>query len=569
MIPAVRVFDRFEPIRVTHTREGVTVYDLGQNFAGWPEIEVEGERGSSVTMIAGELLNEDGTVSQHSANASPKSENAFRYVLRGDGVERWHPRFSYYGFRYVQVESSPLTLLRVSGRFLHDDVLVDGRFTSSDELLNRIHGLIDRAILSNTMSVLTDCPHREKLGWLEQTHLAGAALMYNYNLRTLYEKISGDMSDAQLESGMVPDIAPEYTVFPGAFRDSPEWGAAVVLSPWVAYQFYGDVENLRAHYGSMQRYAAYLKSRSKAGPVSYGLGDWYDVGPKPPGQSQLTSPGVTGTATYYELLTDLERIAKLLGHAGDARRYAEERVAVKKTFNAKFFHEATNEYDTGSQTANAMPLVVGLVPDGHRSGVLDNLVADIRRHGEHVTAGDVGFHYVVRALTDGDRSDVLYAMLLRRDSPSYGYQLDHGATALTEAWDANRDSSQNHFMLGHAEEWFYRGLAGIDFDLSRKGAERIRIHPSAPLGLQSAGATYISTLGRIESSWRRTEMGLELDLVIPVGTCATLRLPDGFTTMKELNGSVFRANAQVRALRTGGSTEYLLAGGMYRFSLAP
>ncbi len=535
-IPAVKEFDLYEPVAVTHPREDVTVYDLAQNMAGWPEIEVRGERGAQVKLIAGELLDKNGLVSQASAHAFTDSQNAFTYTLRGGASEAWHPRFSYYGFRYVQVEvtNGQAEVQHLDGRFLHDDVPVDGSFFSSSDLLNGIHRIIDRAILSNLYSVITDCPHREKLGWLEQTHLAGASLMYNYGLESLYAKISDDMQDSQLANGLVPSIAPEYPVFGGAFRDSPEWGSAVVLSPWVAYQFYGDTDDLRSHYDSMTRYAAYLKSKTQDGLLLYGLGDWYDIGPGEPGPSKLTGKGLTATATYYELLNDLVAIAKLLGKPEDAARFSAEAEATKQIFNARYFHAESDRYDSGSQTAQAMPLVVGLVPIGHREGVLANLVADIRKHQNHVTAGDVGFHYVVRALTDGDRSDVLYDMLMRTDKPSYGDQLAHGATTLTEAWDANPNSSQNHFMLGHAEEWFYRGLAGIDFDLSRQGVERIRIHPAVPGDLRSAEASFNSKLGTIRSAWQRNGDSVLLSVTMPAD--ATLVLPVGYTNLVTING---------------------------------
>jgi alpha-L-rhamnosidase len=526
-IPPIKAFERYEPVAVTHPRADVTVYDLGQNFSGWPEITVTGERGAKVKMVAGELLDAKGDVTQRSANMYPNSENSFTYVLRGGSHEVWHPRFSYTGFRYVRVETSGVVNVdRLSGRFVHDDVRVDGNFMSSDELLNKIHRLIDRAMLSNMVSVLTDCPHREKLGWLEQTHLAGTALMDNYDLQALYAKLADDLDDAQQPDGLVPGIAPEFVVFEGGFRDSPEWGSAIVLSTWEAYQAYGDVTPLRHHYDAMQRYAAYLHGKLTNGLLEYGLGDWFDIGPGEPGESKLTSKGLTATATYYELLTDLEKIAALLGKERDAERYRAEAASLKQTFNEHFFHPDRNSYDTGSQTANAMPLVVGLVPEDRRAAVLDNVVADVRKHQNHVTAGDVGFHYLVRALTDGGRSDVLYAMLSRTDPPSYGALIAQGATALTEAWDADPNSSQNHFMLGHAEEWFYRGLAGIDVDRSRPAADQIRIHPTFPGNLQKAAASYRSSLGMIRSSWTRTGHTVQLEIEVPVRS--VLQIPAGF-----------------------------------------
>jgi hypothetical protein len=426
-----------------------------------------------------------------------------------------------------------------------------------------IHRLIDRAIYSNMVSVLTDCPTREKLGWLEQTHLAAASLMNNYGLQKLYAKIADDMQDAQQPTGLVPDIAPEYVVFSGGFRDSPEWGSAVVLSTWAAYQFYGDVTPLREHYGAMQRYAAYLEGKTQGGLLLYGLGDWYDIGPGAPGVSKLTSKGVTATATFYELLVDLQKIAKLLGKDGDAARYAAQAADVKQAFNTAYFHAETNQYDTGSQTANAMPLAVGLVPEERRAAVLANLVADIRAHENHVTAGDVGFHYVVRALTDGRRSDVLYEMLSRTDKPSYGDQLAHGATALTEAWDADPRSSQNHFMLGHAEEWFYRGLAGIDFDLSRPVGQQIVIQPSVVGTMQNAGARFDSKLGRIVSAWSREGDQVSLEMAVPVN--AVLVLPVGFGKILKVDGQAVVADGGLgRAADVGGEAAFVLPAGTHR-----
>jgi alpha-L-rhamnosidase len=299
-IPAIVAEKVYSPVGRIELKAGVSLYDLGQNMSGWPEIEVEGTAGSSVKLICGELLNSDGTVTQTGSGPG----NSFTYTLGGGAMERWHPRFSYYGFRYVQVESSPAKedplhalprLMEIGGDFVHANLTVDGSFESSVTLLNQIHKLIDMAILSNSMSVLTDCPHREKLGWLEQTYLNGSTLFYNYGYGNLYHKIDVDMEDAQTPDGLVPSIAPEYVEFntregkPTAFRDSPEWGSAAILSSWTAYQFTGNPEPLEQAYPMMEKYLAYLRGTAKDNIIDYGLGDWYDIGPGNPGYSKLTS----------------------------------------------------------------------------------------------------------------------------------------------------------------------------------------------------------------------------------------------------------------------------------------
>ena len=218
--PSIRVTHTYDPVKTTQPQPGVTVYDLGQNFSGWPEITVRGARGTTVKLLAGELLDGSGLVTQHSANASPASEQRYVYTLRGSGDETWHPRFSYWGFRYVQVESTSATgsneipiTVSLHGQFMHDDVETVGKYETSDQLFERIYRLIDYAVLSNMFSVLTDCPHREKLGWLEQTYLAGSSILLNHDGIRLYQKMAQDIRDSQLPDGMVPGIAPEYVAF--------------------------------------------------------------------------------------------------------------------------------------------------------------------------------------------------------------------------------------------------------------------------------------------------------------------------------------------------------------------
>jgi len=576
-MPPIRVVEHYKTLSVSHPRPGITVYDLGQNFAGWPEVTVIGPAGASVRMLCGELLDKEGLVTQRSANAFAGDPALFDYTLRGSGgPERWHPRFSYYGFRYVQVEaSSPaVAVVSLTGEAIRQDDTRTGSFTSSNELLDRIHHLILNALNSNLVSILTDCPHREKLGWLEQTHLFAASLMSNYDVEALYRKMGDDMADSQVasgpESGLVPSIAPEITKFlddsgrSTDFRDSPEWGSAVVLSPWAAYQFYGDPGPLRAHYSSMQRYVAFLSSKSKGHLLDYGLGDWYDIGPGAPGYSKLTSKRLTATAIYYQDLTTLAKIAAVLGRPEDARQYDEQANAVRDAFNAALFHADTNTYDRNSQTANAMPLALGMVPPDSRAAVLQSLVDDIQARGFHVTAGDIGFHYVVRALTDGGRSDVLARMLAVTTSPSYGYQLVHGATTLTEAWDSNPDSSQNHFMLGHAEEWFYRGLAGIDFDLSRPPDEQIRIAPFLPdvdvKAAEQAAASMQTPLGLISSAWTVSGERATLLITVPPNSSALVDLPPGFGGWTESGHPLGHA----AGLRMIGENQLELLSGSYR-----
>lgn len=581
-IPPVTIARGYLPVRMTRPKPGVLVYDLGENFSGWPAIAVRGAAGQRVRLLPGELLDAAGLVTQRSANARPDDAVFFDYTLAGHGIERWHPRFSYYGFRYVQVEGAAPPglgrpgepeLLELRGEFLHAELPPAGSLATGNPLLDRIHGLILQALRSNTFSVLSDCPQREKLGWLEQTYLNADTVYYNEDAVTVYEKMLRDMMDSQVAGGMVPAIAPEYIAFrnadgtDSAFRDSPEWGAAVVLSPWATHSYTGDRRVLETGYPAMCRYAEYLATRALDGLLDYGLGDWYDIGAKPPGESQLTSKALTATATYCELLRTLSRVAQLLGHREDARRFARRAVAARRALNARLFNPDSHQYDRGSMTANAMPLAIGLVPARSRAAVLANLIASIRGARNHVTAGDVGFHYVVLALMRNGRGDVLYDVLTRSDAPSYGYQLARGATSLTESWNADPDKSQNHFMLGHAETWLYGGLAGIRIDMSMPPPQRIRIAPQIVDGIQTVSARYRSVLGDVGVSWRKEEGRLRVDVEIPTGASATVELPAHPAAEVFEGGRPMRQARGVRDVRRTGSAVIIAVGsGRYSFS---
>jgi hypothetical protein len=381
------------------------------------------------------------------------------------------------------------------------------------------------------------------------------------------------MADAQKADGMVPTIAPEYTVFAkqgyGPFDDSPEWGSASVLAEWSAYRAYGDVGELQRSYPMMQRYVKFLESKAKDGIVTYGLGDWYDIGPGGPGFGKQTTLGVTATMMLYQDAVTMAKIARLVDKPEDAAGYETLASRVGAAFNARFWNPATGIYDKGSQTANAMPLSLGLVPEANRAEVLAHIVADIHTHNDHVTTGEIGYPYMLRALMAGGRSDVEMAMMMRNDPPSYGSQLAAGATALTEAWDANPHSSQDHFMLGGAEEWFYRGLGGIDFDLSRPDKdERITIHPAIVDGVNWVRCSYDSKLGKIESDWKREGGALAIDVTIPTGERGTVWVPvaKGAVVMEGAAAAEKAAGVSFMG-RSNGAAEYRVASGSYHFKV--
>ncbi|MDR0352025.1 MAG: family 78 glycoside hydrolase catalytic domain [Opitutaceae bacterium] len=450
---------------------------------------------------------------------------------------------------------------------VHSDSPASGEFECSNELLNRIRALIRWAQASNLAHVFTDCPQREKLGWLEQYHLNGPSLRYEWDVARLFEKCFADMAAAQTPRGLIPGIAPEYTMFEGGFRDSPEWGGALILAAWQHYLWTDDEQLLRRHYPHMQRYADYLGTRAKGRLLSHGLGDWYDLGPKRPGVAQLTPVALTATATYYEITATLGRVATLLNRKTEAKYYESEAARIADAFNKTFFDPRAGVYATGSQTAQAMPLVLGLVPPGRRANVLAALVADIENRGHAITAGDIGYRYVLRALADAGRSDVVFAMNNQSETPGYGYQLARGATSLAEAWDADPRSSQNHFMLGQLTEWLYHDLAGIQPDPAGPGFKRVRIKPAAAAGIDRARAAVRSPRGPVTVVWWRERGQFVLETSIPVGAVATVHLPvPAASAIREGGLPVAQARGVRLLRRTQAETVLEIVSGSYRFT---
>ncbi|MDR0989431.1 MAG: glycoside hydrolase family 78 protein [Prevotellaceae bacterium] len=502
--------------------------DMGQNLAGFPEITVKGRRGQQLRLWVAERLNDDGTLNQKQSG----SPYYFTYTLKGEGWETWRPRFSYYGFRYIRLEGAVIqgeknphrlpVVRRIQSCFVSNAAETVGSFECSNPLFNRIHRLIDRAVRSNMQAVFTDCPHREKLGWLEELHLNGPSLFFNYDLRTLAPKIVQDMADAQSKvDGSVPSIAPQYVVFEGKgmdnFRESPEWGVSLLALPFLYYEHYGDDGLIRTYYPNMRRYVDYLTSRATGHIVSFGLGDWYDyVAGERAGFSKNTPVPLVATAHYYLALDYLVRAARLVGNQYDAHCYAALQAEVGQAFNRAFFHADSLSYGTGSQCSNALPLFLGLVPEADREGVLAHLVRDIRAHGTRLTTGDVGNRYLFQVLARNGLNDLLYEMMNHHDVPGYGFQLDRGATTLTEQWDPREGASWNHFMMGQLDEWLVCDLAGIRPDPDRPGCYLVAPRPCK--GIDWVRASHVTPQGTLEVYWHRDADGrVVLEVNAPKG----------------------------------------------------
>ncbi len=565
----VTVKQSFEPVKIDRLSDSSWLYDFGQNCSGIVQLKVEGKHGEQLRLFPAELRNKEGGANQ-SATGSPYF---LSYTCKSDGVESWQPSFSYYGMRYVEVRgarpdtafaSTLPAIKQISLLHMGNSAPQHGSFSCSNNLFNQIFTLINWGIKSNFVSVLTDCPHREKLGWLEQTFLMGNAIQYNYPIATFYRKIVQDMMDAQLHNGLIPDIAPEFTRFDAGFLDSPEWGSAGIILPWLLYNWYGDSSTMAKAWPMMEKYIGYLQTKTDGYILQQGLGDWYDLGPNRPGEAQLTPKGVTATAIYCYDLQLMAKMAILLSLPQQASYYQQQAEAAKTAFNVKYLKTETGVYATGSQTSMAMPLCLNLVPENLKGRVFQNLLDSIKTSNYALTAGDIGFHYLVRALTENGGAEVLYKMNNREDVPGYGFQLKHGATALTESWQALEIVSNNHLMLGHVMEWFYAGIGGIQQDAGSVAWKKIRIHPQAVGDLTWAKTSFESPYGIISSDWKKDESIFQLDATVPANTSAVVILPyqQGRTIWqngKQMSNGAFKVNgSEVEIACSSGSYNWVV-----------
>lgn len=521
------------------------VLDMGQNLAGFPEITVRGKRGQKITLLVAEALTDEGACNQRQTGR----QHYYEYTLKGDGDETWHPRFSYYGFRYIQVEGAVLkgqknphrlpVLKNIQSCFVYNSARKVSTFECSNPIFNAAHRLIEKAVRSNMQSVFTDCPHREKLGWLEQVHLNGPGLLYNYDLTAFAPQIMQNMADAQHPDGAMPTTAPEYVYFKGpgldVFSESPEWGGALVIFPFMYYETYGDDSLIKKYYQNMRRYVDYLATRADGHILSFGLGDWYDYGDYRAGFSRNTPVPLVATAHYYMTVEYLIKAANIVGNDYDVKQYSTLAYNIVSAFNKRFMNYDTAQYGTGSQCSNALPLYLGMVfgkgrQDGYEwnprlnEKVLDNLVKDVKAHGNRLTTGDVGNRYLIQALAKYGAHELIYTMFNHEEAPGYGFQLKFGATTLTEQWDPRQGSSWNHFMMGQIDEWFFNSLVGIR-PYTGNGYQIIAVAPKPVGDLKYVNSSYDTLYGTIAVEWKRENGVFTLNLSVPVNTTALLTLP--------------------------------------------
>jgi alpha-L-rhamnosidase len=555
-----RVERELRPVRVTSPKAGVHIFDLGQNMVGAVRLRVSGDAGRTVTLRHGEVLNKDGTLYTGNLRTAKATDT---YTLKGGGsVETYEPRYTFHGFRYVEVTGFPgtPTLDAITGRVMHTAEPFTMSFKTNLPMLNQLHSNITWGQRGNFLTVPTDTPARdERMGWTGDINVFARTATYNMESARFLTKWMGDMRDAQTGDGAFPDVAPRVGFIGGG---SAGWGDAGVTVPWNLYQAYGDRRVLERNYPAMQKWIAYLENNSEGllRPAS-GYGDWLNV-------NDETPKDVIGTA-YFAYAADLvAEVARALGEDDDAKRYDDLAGRVRSAFNDAYVTEGGARIKGDTQTSYVLALGMGLLPEAARKPAADRLVELIEARDWHLSTGFLGTPQLLPVLTATGHTDVAYRLLQQRTFPSWGYQIDMGATTMWERWDSIKPdgtfqdpamNSFNHYAYGAVGEWMYQHIAGIS--AGRPGYRHTVVRPRPGGEVNSASGRYDSVYGPVETKWSAKDGRFDLTVSVPVNTTAEVWVP------ARSAADVWQSGAEFVRMQDGAAV-FTVGSGTYRFTSA-
>lgn len=568
----MKVMQDIAPVVISKKGTGRYILDFGQNFSGWVKMRVKGTAGTTIRLRFAESLQNDGELFTENLRDAKATD---LYILKGGDQEEWEPRFTYHGFRYVEVDGYPGDLQKPDfvGRFVYDEMASIGTFYSSNALLNKIHQNAWWGIASNYKGIPVDCPQRnERQPWLgdRPTSAYGESFLFDNTL--LYEKWLEDIRLSQKEDGAIPDVAPAFWRY---YSDNISWPGTYLFIADMLYQQNGDIRVLEKHYPAMKKWMAYMRLRytDKDGILSKdSYGDWcFPPASIEEGRGKISDKkypsALISSACYYHLLHTMQRFSVLTNQAQDTVEYAAQAMQLKKDFNKRFYN-AAGCYGSNSLTDNLLAMYFQLVEEENKDRLAARIVEIITQENKgHLSTGVVGTQWIMRTLTEMGRADLAYTLATKKTYPSWGYMIDNGATTIWELWNGNtahpKMNSQNHvMMLGDLLIWYYENLAGIKS--GDHAFESIVMNPSFVEGLQHVDASYESLHGLIRSSWKRDKKQLLWKMHIPANSSARVSMPtaaldaitEGGKKLDKVEGIHYLKTEKEQVLLEIGSGEY-------------
>lgn len=560
-VPVKKVL-KIDPKTITEPKENVYVFDMGQNYAGWVKLKVNAKAGTKIGLRFAEMLNPDGTIYTTNLRSARCTDT---YICKGDGEEIWEPRFTFHGFRYVEITGYPgePPLDTISGVVVQSATPVAGSFECSNPMVNQLYKNIVWGQRSNFIEIPTDCPQRdERLGWTGDAQIFIRTATYNMDVSAFFTKWLVDLEDAQSREGAFPDVAPRKVAMGDG---TAAWGDAGVICPYTIYKVYDDKREIEKHYDSMAKWISYLKSHSSdLLRPNQGYGDWVSI-------ASNTPKDVIGTAYFAYSTRLLSKMAAAIGRDDDAKEYEDLFEQIKAAFNKAYVSEdARIKGDT--QTCYLLGLYFDLLPADKRQQAAEHLVERIKAKNWHLSTGFVGLSYLLPTLTETGHLDVAYRLLLNDTFPSWGYSIKNGATTIWERWDGWTEekgfqdpgmNSFNHYSFGSVGRWLFGTVAGID--TNGPGYKKIIIHPM-PGAITRASASYDSINGRIVSNWQLKNGTFMLNVVVPANTTATVYIPaDSARIVTESGKSATMAEGVQFLHIKQGTAVFKVDSGHYQF----
>ena len=565
MLPAIKKIKSIKPKKINQPKHGVFVYDMGQNFTGWIKLKVEADAGTIVTLKFSERLFDNGMIDPSTTGVfATKVVQTDTYICKGGSEEIWEPKFTYHGFQFVELTGLPYqpSLETIEGVVVHTAVETSGKFYCSDNMINKIQEAALWTELTNLHGVPTDCPHRERCGWLGDTLITAEMTNYNFDMRLFWTKYLNDIETTR-RGGLPHNIAPGKRLC----GSGSDWQMAYILLPWFLFVYYGDKQILKKYYDGMKMLMDHFQNISENFLLPNGYGDWCEPGNFFP---ENTKPILTTTAFYYKVSKIMSKIAKILDDK--TKKYDQLSSKIKTAFIKKFYDE--NEKTFGSQCADAMALSFKLFPKKDETKIAESLMTNVmKKYNCHFSTGIFGQRYLYWALANYGYEKEVLKLFNQTTAPSLGHIFSAGATTLWERIPISEKelnpekASFNHPMQGGFTAWFFQGIGGIVPDPENPGFNHFFLIPQLTQTLKFAKTEFKSVQGLIASNWKNDDGKFQWEIKVPVNSSATVYFPA--TNICEIfeNGKSINENSQFEFIKQEGENcVFKICSGEYNFT---